>query len=94
MLNFLAFFFTLYSDLVLGNELNETLSDSSFSLSPDQIAQAHHKSIELDKSLGLHDSFDNFDSLSDDQSLNPTKSASTPTDEVVSVKGKELQFEI
>ena len=54
--------------------------------------KAHHKSIELDKSLGLHDSFDNFDSLSDDQSLNPTKSGSFPTDEVVSVRGKELQL--
>ena len=81
--------------MVLGNELNETLSESSFTLSPEQIAQAHHKSKELDKSLGFDDTstFENFDCLDEDESLNPTKSVRSPTDGI-HVKGKEIQFEI
>jgi len=81
--------------MVLGNELNESLSESPFTLSPEQIAQAHHKSKELDKSLGFDDTstFENFDCLDEDESLNPTKSVRSPTDGG-NVKGKEIQFEI
>ena len=39
--------------MVLGTELEETFTDESASLSPEQIARAHHKSSELDISLGI-----------------------------------------
>ena len=39
--------------MVLGTELEETFTDESASFSPEQIARAHHKSSELDISLGI-----------------------------------------
>ena len=81
--------------MVLGNDLQETGEGFAETLSPEQITKAHHKSLELDKSLGFSDNFENSDPSEDDQpSLFPTKSETFPSDELLNVKQKDVDIQI
>ena len=83
--------------MVLGTELQETVEEFAESLSPEQITNAHQKSLDIDQSLGFTDNFENSDpeDPEDDQpSFLPTKSDTLSTDELLNVKQKHVDRQI